>query len=64
MGMLTRATPSQMPLVSTLWNLAYDGGVSVGGVVLGLIAATGGETAVLWSLGPLGALALVLFALL
>jgi MFS family permease len=63
-GMLTRATPSQMPLVSTLWNVAYDGGVSVGGVVLGFIAATGGETAVLWSLGPLGALALVLFALL
>ena len=62
-GMLARAKQTQVPLVSTLWNLAYDGGVSVGGAVLGLVAATGAETAVLWSLGPLGAMALLLFAL-
>jgi len=62
-GMLARAKQTQVPLVSTLWNLAFDGGVSIGGALLGLVAATGGETAVLWSLAPLGAMALLLFML-
>jgi predicted MFS family arabinose efflux permease len=62
-GMLARAKQAQVPLVSTLWNLAYDGGVSIGGAALGVLAATSGETAVLWSLAPVSALALLLFLL-
>ncbi|MBV9169842.1 MAG: MFS transporter [Chloroflexi bacterium] len=62
-GMLGRAKQTQVPLVSTLWNLAYDGGVSIGGAALGVLAATSGETAVLWSLTPVAAVAFLLFLL-
>jgi len=61
-GMLVGAERSEVPLVSTLWNMAFDGGVSVGGALLGLVAATSGERAVLWMLPPLAVLALLLFA--
>jgi MFS family permease len=61
-GMLARVEHAEVPLVSTLWNMAFDGGVSVGGALLGWVAATGGEAAVIWSLPPLSVLALVLFA--
>jgi predicted MFS family arabinose efflux permease len=61
-GMLVGAERSEVPLVSTLWNMAFDGGVSIGGALLGLVAATSGEHAVLWTLPPLAVVALLLFA--
>ena len=62
-GMLERVHRGEVPLVSTLWNLAFDGGVSVGGVLLGLVAAGGGYTTVLRALPPLALVALLLLAL-
>jgi predicted MFS family arabinose efflux permease len=62
-AMLARARQAQVPLVSTLWNLSYDGGVSIGGAALGLLAASSGETAVLSSLPAVSAVALLLFLL-
>jgi predicted MFS family arabinose efflux permease len=62
-GMLERVHPGEVPLVSTLWNMAFDGGVSVGGVLLGLLAASAGYDAVLRSLPPLALVALLVLAL-
>jgi len=62
-GMLERVHRSEVPLVSTLWNMAFDGGVSVGGVLLGFVAASAGYGAVLRLLPPLALVALVVLAL-
>ena len=62
-GMLERVSRGEVPLVSTLWNMAFDGGVSVGGVLLGLLAASGGYATVLRALPPLALVALLLLAL-
>jgi predicted MFS family arabinose efflux permease len=62
-GMLARVQRAEVPLVGTMWNMAFDGGVSLGGAVLGLVVALSGTpTAVLWSLPLLSVLALLLFA--
>jgi predicted MFS family arabinose efflux permease len=61
-GMLERAEPSETRLVGTLWNLAFDGGVSLGGALLGLVAASGGYASVLVGLPVLTFLALLVFA--
>jgi predicted MFS family arabinose efflux permease len=62
LGMLLRVPHAEVPLVSTLWNMAYDGGVSVGGAVLGVLAVAAGVTAVLWALPLLSGCGLLLFA--
>ncbi len=61
-GMLERITAAEVRLVGTLWNLAFDMGVSLGGALLGLVAANAGYSGVLTTLPLLTVLALVLFA--
>jgi hypothetical protein len=60
-GMLERAPAGEVRLVGTLWNLAFDGGVSLGGALLGLVAALGGYPSVLLGLPLLTFLALLTF---
>jgi hypothetical protein len=62
-GMLERAAAGEVRLVGTLWNMAFDGGVSLGGAALGLVAALGGYSSVLLGLPLLTFLALLTFAL-
>src|SRR5206468_5089185 len=56
-GMLARSSPDEVRLVGTLWNLAFDGGVSLGGALLGIVAGAAGERAVLLALPVLTLLA-------
>jgi predicted MFS family arabinose efflux permease len=60
-GMLERAPLGEVRMVGTLWNLAFDGGVSLGGVILAVVAARGGYSAVLTALPVLTLLALLVF---
>jgi predicted MFS family arabinose efflux permease len=60
-GMLERTTAGETRLVGTLWNLAFDAGVSLGGIVLGIVAANAGYRGVLLSMPVLTLLALALF---
>ncbi len=60
-GMLEQSSTGETRLVGTLWNLAFDAGVSLGGVVLGLVAANAGYSGVLITMPVLTLLALVLF---
>jgi predicted MFS family arabinose efflux permease len=62
-GMLERAAAGEVRLVGTLWNMAFDGGVSLGGALLGMIAALGGYGSVLLGLPLLTFLALLIFAI-
>ena len=41
LGMMDRAGPTNAGVVSTLWNLSIDGGVAIGGLLLGAVAAAG-----------------------
>jgi predicted MFS family arabinose efflux permease len=63
MDMLSRAGPGGFALPTTLWNIAIDCGVGLGGVVLGTIASASGYGVAFWVLpGALGvALLLILF---
>jgi predicted MFS family arabinose efflux permease len=61
-GMLAHSSPGEVRLVGTLWNLAFDGGVSLGGALLGIVASNGGERAVLTALPLLTLLALLLLS--
>jgi predicted MFS family arabinose efflux permease len=60
-GMLDQAGLGQVRLVGTLWNLAFDGGVSLGGVLLGVVADVGGYSSVLVGMPVLAFMALLLF---
>ena len=60
-GMLAHAEAAEVRLVSTLWNMAFDAGVSIGGAVLGLVAAGSGAVGVLRVLPVLGLSSLALF---
>lgn len=60
-GMLLHAKAADVRLVSTLWNMAFDAGVSVGGAVLGFVAAGSGAAGVLRVLPILGLGSLALF---
>ena len=60
-GMLERVEANEVRLVGTLWNLAFDGGVSLGGVILGVVAATGGYANVLLAMPLLTLASLLVF---
>lgn len=62
-GMLEHTQPGQVRMVGTLWNIAFDAGVSLGGAVLGVVAASAGYSGVLLSLPLLTVVALALLAL-
>src|SRR5207244_323606 len=60
-GMLERTGAGEVRLIGTLWNMAFDGGVSVGGALLGLVASIGGYASVLLGLPLLTLLALLVY---
>ncbi len=61
-GLLAGADPAETRLVSTVWNLALDLGVSAGGAGLALVAATQGYDGVLRVLPLCAAGAVVILA--
>ncbi|MBV9358286.1 MAG: MFS transporter [Chloroflexi bacterium] len=60
-GMLDRANSADVRLGSTMWNLALDLGVSLGGAGLALVAAGFGMDAVLWTLPVLAGAGLAVY---
>ncbi len=60
-GMLDRANSADVRLGSTMWNLALDLGVSLGGAGLALVAAGFGIEAVLWTLPVLAGAGLAVY---
>ncbi len=60
-GMLDRANSADVRLGSTMWNLALDLGVSLGGAGLALVAAGFGIDAVLWALPVLAGAGLAVY---
>jgi predicted MFS family arabinose efflux permease len=60
--MLEHTAHTEIRLVGTMWNIAFDAGVSLGGALLGAVAARAGYGGVLISLPLLTVVALVIFA--
>ena len=62
MDMISRAGPEGFAVPTTLWNIAIDCGVGLGGVLLGVVATVSNYTTAFWVLpGVIGAaLALIL----
>jgi predicted MFS family arabinose efflux permease len=58
-GMLDHTNPADVRLGSTLWNAAVDGGVSIGGVGLAVVASLYSLQAVFWALPLFAAASLV-----
>jgi hypothetical protein len=48
-GMLEHTAHTEIRLVGTMWNIAFDAGVSLGGALLGAVAASAGYGGVLIS---------------
>ena len=63
LAMNERGTRSDSGAISALWNSAVDMGGSLGGTMIGVVAAQYGYAAAVWSLPVVAALALPLFLL-
>ncbi len=61
-GMLDQSDPADVRLGSTLWNTGVDGGVSIGGVGLALVASRYSLEAVFWALPLFAAASLVVLS--
>jgi predicted MFS family arabinose efflux permease len=61
-GMLDRTDPAAVRLGSTLWNAGIDGGVSIGGLALALVASRYSLQAVFWTLPLFAAASLVVLS--
>ena len=58
LAMMDRAADTDAGVVSTVWNLSIDGGVAVGGLLLGAVAAAGSIDLVFGLLPVIAAIAL------
>jgi predicted MFS family arabinose efflux permease len=61
-GMLRQAEPKDYGNISAIWNLFYDSGSGIGGIIFGLVAASFGFTTTFWALPALPLLGLGLMA--
>ena len=50
-GMLAMVEPARFGVVSTAWNITFDGGILLSGVLIGVVIATSGFTVAMITLG-------------
>ena len=63
LDMLARAGPAGFAVPTTLWNIAIDCGVGLGGVILGIVAALTSYQTASWVLPGVIGVALLLILL-